>query len=75
MDAVCRDFRKSTMVSAELESLMGTAQIVFFLIGAMTIVEVVDAHDGTSHHRIRTQLSTLRWLVGFIFFSALSWTT
>lgn len=25
------------------ESLMGTAQIVFFLMGAMTIVEVVDA--------------------------------
>jgi Na+/H+ antiporter NhaD/arsenite permease-like protein len=28
------------------ESLMGTAQIVFFLMGAMTIVEVVDAHNG-----------------------------
>ena len=28
------------------ESLIGTAQIAFFLIGAMTIVEVVDAHDG-----------------------------
>ena len=26
------------------ESLVGTAQIVFFLMGAMTIVEVVDAH-------------------------------
>ena len=34
-------------IGAELgTSLMGTAQIVFFLIGAMTIVEVVDAHDG-----------------------------
>ena len=28
------------------ESLMNTAKIVFFLMGAMTIVEVVDAHDG-----------------------------
>ncbi|MEO7106044.1 MAG: sodium:proton antiporter, partial [Rhodoferax sp.] len=28
------------------ESLMATAQIVFFLMGAMTIVEVVDAHNG-----------------------------
>ena len=28
------------------ETLVGTAQIVFFLMGAMTIVEVVDAHKG-----------------------------
>ena len=28
------------------ESVAATAQIVFFLIGAMTIVEVVDAHNG-----------------------------
>ncbi|MBD3730585.1 MAG: sodium:proton antiporter NhaD [Sphingomonadales bacterium] len=28
------------------ESLVETAQIAFFLIGAMTIVEVVDTHDG-----------------------------
>ena len=34
-------------VGAELhDSLMSTAQIVFFLMGAMTIVEVVDAHNG-----------------------------
>jgi Na+/H+ antiporter NhaD/arsenite permease-like protein len=36
-----------TLVSHQLnESLASTAQIVFFLIGAMTIVEVVDAHNG-----------------------------
>ena len=29
------------------ESLIATAQIAFFLMGAMTIVEIVDAHDGT----------------------------
>ena len=36
-----------SVVGSELnESLVATAQIVFFLMGAMTIVEVVDAHDG-----------------------------
>jgi Na+/H+ antiporter NhaD/arsenite permease-like protein len=53
------------------ESLMGTAQIVFFLMGAMTIVEVVDAHNGFEviTKRIRTQqLPTLMWLVGFVTF-------
>jgi len=60
------------VLNAELaESLTGTAQIVFFLIGAMAIVEVVDAHDGfevlTTH--IKTQrLSTLVWLVGLVTF-------
>jgi Na+/H+ antiporter NhaD/arsenite permease-like protein len=53
------------------ESLTGTAQIVFFLIGAMAIVEVVDAHDGFEvlTTRINTQrLSTLVWLVGLVTF-------
>ena len=48
------------------ESLASTAQIVFFLIGAMTIVEVVDAHNGFEviTSRIRTtKLSSLMWLV------------
>lgn len=53
------------------ESLMGTAQIVFFLMGAMTIVEVVDAHNGFDIVTTRIQtarLSTLMWLVGFVTF-------
>ncbi len=53
------------------ESLMSTAQIVFFLMGAMTIVEVVDAHDGFDviTSRIKTaQLSSLMWMVGFTTF-------
>ena len=53
------------------ESLMGTAQIVFFLMGAMAIVEVVDAHNGFEviTKRIRTQkLSSLLWLIGFVTF-------
>ncbi|GAB4211645.1 MAG: sodium:proton antiporter NhaD [Rhodoferax sp.] len=60
------------LVSEQLgESLMGTAQIVFFLMGAMTIVEVVDAHNGFEviTARIKTQkLSTLMWMVGFVTF-------
>jgi Na+/H+ antiporter NhaD/arsenite permease-like protein len=59
-------------VSEELgESVMATAQIVFFLLGAMTIVEVVDAHNGFEviTRRIRTaSLSSLLWLVGFVTF-------
>ena len=59
-------------ISRELgESLMGTAQIVFFLMGAMTIVEVVDAHNGFEviTRRIKTaKLSSLLWLVGFVTF-------
>ncbi len=59
-------------VDADLNrSLMGTAQIVFFLMGAMTIVEVVDAHEGfmAITSRIKTKrLSSLMWLVGFVTF-------
>lgn len=60
------------LVNTQLgESLLGTAQIVFFLMGAMTIVEVVDAHNGFEviTARIRTtKLSSLMWLVGFVTF-------
>jgi Na+/H+ antiporter NhaD/arsenite permease-like protein len=53
------------------ESVSSTAQIIFFLIGAMTIVEVIDAHNGfeviTSLIRTRKQV-TLMWLVGFVTF-------
>jgi Na+/H+ antiporter NhaD/arsenite permease-like protein len=60
------------VVGANLnESLMGTAQIVFFLMGAMTIVEVVDAHNGFEviTSRIKTtKLSSLMWMVGFVSF-------
>ncbi|NLX17787.1 MAG: sodium:proton antiporter [Desulfobulbus sp.] len=57
----------TTLVVENLrESVSATAQIIFFLMGAMTIVEVVDAHNGfyTITSRIRTtKLSTLLWLV------------
>lgn len=53
------------------EKLGETAAIVFFLIGAMTIVEVTDAHGGFEviTKRIKAQkLSTLLWIIGFITF-------
>jgi NhaD family Na+/H+ antiporter len=53
------------------ETLVGTAQIVFFLMGAMTIVEVVDAHNGFEiiTSRIKTtRLPALMWLVGGVTF-------
>ena len=62
----------AALVNTQLgESLMGTAQIVFFLIAAMAIVEVVDAHDGFEVLTAlikTTRLSTLMWLVGFFTF-------
>ena len=53
------------------ETLVGTAQIVFFLMGAMTIVEVIDAHAGFEvvTARVRTRsLPTLAWIVGLLTF-------
>lgn len=53
------------------ESVASTAQIAFFLMGAMAIVEVVDAHNGFEviTKRIRTsKLASLMWLVGFVTF-------
>lgn len=62
----------SEQVAKELSEALGsTAQIVFFLMGAMTIVEVVDSHNGFDviTSRIKTKrLSTLMWLVGFVTF-------
>ena len=53
------------------EKLAETAAIVFFLISAMTIVEVTDSHGGFEviTSRIKaTKLSTLLWIIGFIAF-------
>jgi len=62
----------SSVVGKELsETLISTAQIVFFLMGAMTIVEVIDSHNGFEviTSKIRTKkLSSLMWLVGFVTF-------
>lgn len=62
----------SGQVSEQLsESIASIAQIIFFLMGAMTIVEVVDAHDGFDviTDKIKTKKkTTLLWLVGFVTF-------
>lgn len=53
------------------EKLAETAAVVFFLIGAMTIVEVIDAHGGFEviTSRIRaTRITSLLWIIGFITF-------
>lgn len=59
-------------ISHELsETLSSTAQIVFFLIGAMTIVEVIDAHNGfhVITSRIKTtKLTSLMLLVSLVTF-------
>jgi Na+/H+ antiporter NhaD/arsenite permease-like protein len=59
-------------ISGKLMSHMGEiAGILFFLLGAMTIVELIDAHDGFSI--ISKQLKsdnkrTLLWIIGLITF-------
>lgn len=53
------------------ESLIETAQIAFFLMGAMTIVEVIDAHDGFEviTQRVKAQsLAKLIWIIAFLTF-------
>lgn len=53
------------------ETVVATAQIVFFLMGAMAIVEVVDSHNGFEVITARiktTRLTSLIWLVGLVTF-------
>jgi Na+/H+ antiporter NhaD/arsenite permease-like protein len=49
-----------------LESLVATAQIAFFLMGAMTIVEVIDAHDGFAIITSRLKARSLATLTIFV---------
>ena len=62
----------SNGINGELREHLGEiAEILFFLIGAMTVVELVDAHDGFKviTDRISTQKRVpLLWLIGFITF-------
>ncbi len=54
-----------------LEHLADIASILFFLMGAMTIVELIDVHEGfrVITDRIKsTKISTLLWVVGLITF-------
>jgi Na+/H+ antiporter NhaD/arsenite permease-like protein len=65
-------FSNNNNVAAELaHHLTGIAEILFFLMGAMTIVEVIDAHDGFNliTNRIDTQSKTkLLWIMAIITF-------
>lgn len=59
------------VVHALREHLGEIAEILFFLLGAMTIVELIDAHQGFQVITDRIQTThkvTLLWLVGFIAF-------
>nr|WP_024310268.1 sodium:proton antiporter NhaD [Pseudomonas sp. P818] len=62
----------SRQVVGELRHHLGEiSEILFFLLGAMTIVELIDAHDGFKviTERIRTNKRVhLLWLIGFITF-------
>ena len=60
------------LIGNQLDELVTTtAKIIFFLIGAMTIVEVIDAHNGfeviTSLIRTKNQV-TLMWIISFVTF-------
>lgn len=51
--------------------LSETSEIIFFLLGAMTIVELIDAHDGFQYitHKIKTNNKTkLIWLISLVTF-------
>ena len=61
-----------TVIENQLNKFVATtAKIVFFLIGAMTIVEVIDAHNGfeviTSLIRTKKQVP-LMWIICFVTF-------
>ena len=59
-------------ITSELRHHLGEiSEILFFLMGAMTIVELINAHDGFKviTERIRTNKRVpLLWLIGFITF-------
>src|SRR5215204_7699005 len=63
---------KGELVSENLaHHLAGIAGILFFLLGAMVIVELIDAHDGFEiiTERIQsTNKKKLVWIIGFITF-------
>ena len=67
----------SHLLNIELRHhLAEIAEILFFLMGAMVIVELIDAHDGFNVITSRintTNATTLLWIVGILtfFFSAL----
>jgi Na+/H+ antiporter NhaD/arsenite permease-like protein len=63
--------QKEVVIHELSEHLTSISEIVFFLLGAMTIVEIIDSHDGFHliTDRIRTDnKSKLIWLISLITF-------
>jgi Na+/H+ antiporter NhaD/arsenite permease-like protein len=62
---------KELIIEQLSHHLSSISEIVFFLLGAMTIVEIIDAHDGFQNitERIKTSHKTkLIWLISVITF-------
>lgn len=62
---------KQEALNALSHHLSSIAEIVFFLLGAMTIVELIDAHDGFQNitEKIKTtNKSKLIWTIAFVTF-------
>jgi Na+/H+ antiporter NhaD/arsenite permease-like protein len=62
---------KEIIIEQLSHHLSSISEIVFFLLGAMTIVEIIDAHDGFQNitERIKTNHKTkLIWLISLITF-------
>ena len=62
---------KEIIIEQLSHHLSSISEIVFFLLGAMTIVEIIDAHDGFQNitERIKTNHKTkLIWLIAVITF-------
>jgi len=62
---------KEIIIEQLSHHLSSISEIVFFLLGAMTIVEIIDAHDGFQNitERIKTNHKTkLIWLISVITF-------
>lgn len=66
------EHNKIGVINSELNhELASVSQILFFLLGAMTIVEIIDAHQGFKiiTNRIKTKdARKLLWIIGFITF-------
>lgn len=66
-----QSFNQTTDVDSLSHHLSDISSILFFLLGAMTIVELIDAHDGFDliTNRIQTtNKRTLLWIVAFLAF-------
>lgn len=62
---------KSEVNASLIEHLGDISSILFFLMGAMTIIELIDAHDGfeiITDFITQTKKRSLIWIIGFLTF-------